>query len=73
MQRARPDWTASSPYVAAAAASSAKGRGSLLAAYDAGGQECPAAAIPVRTFRVVSGVARPANDVAFALVVPGRG
>lgn len=67
------DWTATSPYVTPSAARSPKGSGSLLAAYDSGGQACPAAAIPVRTFRLTNGTANPANDVAFELVVPARG
>jgi hypothetical protein len=67
------DWTRTSPYVTPVAARSAKGKGSLLAGYESGGQGCPAAAVPVRTFRVANGTLEPANDVAFELVVPAHG
>jgi len=63
------DWTTATPYVAPLPARSAHGGGTLLASFEATGQGCPAAAIPVRTFRVRGAAVRPANDVAFALVV----
>jgi hypothetical protein len=65
------DWTAHTPLVAPLPAQSKPGSGSLLASWDAGGQRCPAAAIQVRTYRVRTGTPRPANDVAFHVLVGG--
>lgn len=65
------DWTAHTPLVAPLPALSAKGKGTLVASWDAGGQRCPAAAVQVRTYRVIAGTPRAANDVAFHLLVGG--
>ena len=65
------DWTAHTPLVAPLPAQSRKAKGSLVASWDAGGQRCPAAAVQVRTYRIVAGTLRPANDVAFHLLIGG--
>lgn len=65
------DWSAHTPLVAPLPALSKKTGGTLLATWDAGGQRCPAAAIQVRTYRLAGASPKPANDVAFHLLVGG--
>jgi hypothetical protein len=66
------DWTAHTPLVSPQPALSKHGAGTLLASWNASGQRCPAAAIEVRTFRLVGATLRAANDVAFHVLVGGR-
>lgn len=66
------DWTEHTPLVAPLPALSTKRAGTLVASWDAGGQRCPAAAIQVRTYRILAGTPRPANDVAFHVLVGGN-
>jgi hypothetical protein len=68
----RWDWTAHTPLVAPLPAQSKKRAGTLLASWNARGQRCPAAAIEVRTFRLVGTTLRAANDVAFHVLVGGN-
>lgn len=65
------DWSRHTPLVAPLPAQSKRAAGTLLASWEAGGQRCPAAAIQVRTSRVVGGALRPAGDVAFHVLVGG--
>jgi hypothetical protein len=65
------DWTAHTPLVAPLPAQSRKGSGTLLASWEARGQRCPAAAIQVRTYRLQGATPKPANDVAFHVLVGG--
>ncbi|HET8527569.1 MAG TPA: hypothetical protein VFL60_01565 [Gaiellaceae bacterium] len=65
------DWSSHTPLVAPLPALSKKRSGTLLATWDAGGQRCPAAAIQVRTYRLLGGLPKAANDVAFHLLVGG--
>jgi hypothetical protein len=65
------DWSKHTPLVAPLPAQSAKRGGSLVASWDAGGQRCPAAAVQVRTYRLSGNTLRPANDVAFHILIGG--
>ena len=65
------DWTAHTPLVSPQPQLSKRGAGTLLASWNAKGQRCPAAAIEVRTYRLVGSTAKPANDVAFHVLVGG--
>jgi hypothetical protein len=66
------DWTAHTPLVAPLPALSKRAGGTLLATWEAGGRRCPAAAIQVRTYRLAGAVPKPANDVAFHVLVGGN-
>jgi hypothetical protein len=65
------DWPRHAPLVAPRPELSARGGGSLVASWEAGGQRCPAAAIQVRTYRLHGGRLAAANDVAFQVLVGG--
>ena len=66
------DWTAHTPLIAPLPAPSAKAGGTLLASWNAKGQRCPAAAIEVRTYGLRGATLKPANDVAFHVLVGGN-
>ena len=66
------DWTTPPPLVSPQPQLPKRGAGTLLASWNARGQRCPAAAIEVRTYRLVGTTAKPSNDVAFHVLVGGR-
>lgn len=65
------DWTRHAPLVAALPDQSKQRPGTVLAAWEARGQRCPAAAVQVRTLRLAAGELKAANDVAFHILIGG--